>query len=73
MSEKKINLLDLDRKGLRALFTDMGEKPFRADQLMKWIYHFGVTDSFVFIPGSYHSKKCIVEKICPMSEAYRMV
>ncbi|MGS0724330.1 bifunctional tRNA (adenosine(37)-C2)-methyltransferase TrmG/ribosomal RNA large subunit methyltransferase RlmN, partial [Shewanella sp. 30m-9] len=41
---KKINLLDLDRKGLRALFSEMGEKPFRADQLMKWVYHFGVTD-----------------------------
>ncbi|NRD73290.1 bifunctional tRNA (adenosine(37)-C2)-methyltransferase TrmG/ribosomal RNA large subunit methyltransferase RlmN [Shewanella sp. VB17] len=44
MSQKKINLLDLDRKGLRALFTEMGEQPFRADQLMKWIYHFGVSD-----------------------------
>ena len=44
MSEKKINLLDLDRKGLRALFSEMGEKPFRADQLMKWLYHFGVSD-----------------------------
>ena len=44
MSEKKINLLNLDRKGLRALFSEMGEKPFRADQLMKWIYHFGVSD-----------------------------
>jgi 23S rRNA (adenine2503-C2)-methyltransferase len=44
MSVKKINLLDFDRKGLRALFSEMGEKPFRADQLMKWIYHFGVTD-----------------------------
>ena len=44
MSEKKINLLDLDRKAMRALFTEMGEKPFRADQLMKWLYHFGVSD-----------------------------
>ena len=44
MSEKKINLLDLDRKSMRALFADMGEKPFRADQLMKWLYHFGVSD-----------------------------
>ncbi|MBE8167800.1 MAG: bifunctional tRNA (adenosine(37)-C2)-methyltransferase TrmG/ribosomal RNA large subunit methyltransferase RlmN [Shewanella sp.] len=44
MSDKKINLLDLDRKAMRQLFADMGEKPFRADQMMKWIYHFGVTD-----------------------------
>lgn len=26
---------------MRELFAEMGEKPFRADQLMKWIYHFG--------------------------------
>ena len=26
---------------MRELFAQMGEKPFRADQLMKWIYHFG--------------------------------
>ena len=44
MSDKKINLLGLDRKAMRQLFADMGEKPFRADQMMKWIYHFGVTD-----------------------------
>ncbi len=44
MSETKINLLDLDRKAMRALFADMGEKPFRADQIMKWIYHFGCDD-----------------------------
>uniref|UniRef100_A0A3B0MFJ2 Dual-specificity RNA methyltransferase RlmN n=1 Tax=Arsenophonus endosymbiont of Trialeurodes vaporariorum TaxID=235567 RepID=A0A3B0MFJ2_9GAMM len=35
----KINLLDIDRKQMRQFFSDMGEKPFRADQVMKWIYH----------------------------------
>ena len=44
MSQDKINLLNFDRQGLRDFFAEMGEKPFRADQLMKWIYHFGVTD-----------------------------
>jgi 23S rRNA (adenine2503-C2)-methyltransferase len=44
MKNEKINLLNLDRKALRAYFDEMGEKPFRADQLMKWIYHFGVED-----------------------------
>jgi 23S rRNA (adenine2503-C2)-methyltransferase len=42
---KKINLLDLNREGMRELFASFGEKPFRADQMMKWIYHFGV-DNF---------------------------
>ncbi|MCH1919023.1 bifunctional tRNA (adenosine(37)-C2)-methyltransferase TrmG/ribosomal RNA large subunit methyltransferase RlmN [Shewanella sp. A3A] len=44
MSDNKLNLLDYDRKALRELFAEWGEKPFRADQLMKWIYHFGVSD-----------------------------
>ncbi|WP_440053848.1 bifunctional tRNA (adenosine(37)-C2)-methyltransferase TrmG/ribosomal RNA large subunit methyltransferase RlmN [Pseudoalteromonas sp. T1lg65] len=44
-AEKKINLLDLNREGMRELFASYGEKPFRADQVMKWIYHFGV-DNF---------------------------
>ncbi len=35
---KKVNLLDFDRKGLAAFFVGLGEKPFRATQLMKWIY-----------------------------------
>ena len=40
---KKINLLDLTREGLRAFFNDMGEKPFRAEQVMKWIYQQGLS------------------------------
>ncbi len=38
------NLLDLDRAGMRAYFAELGEKPFRADQVLKWIYHQGETD-----------------------------
>lgn len=40
----KTNLLGLDRKGLEGFFSRMGEKPFRARQVMKWIYHHGETD-----------------------------
>lgn len=43
--QKKINLLDLTRSEIQQLFVDMGEKPFRADQVMKWIYHYCV-DNF---------------------------
>lgn len=39
-----VNLLDFDEQGLRAFFASIGEKPFRAQQLLKWIYHQGVTD-----------------------------
>lgn len=40
-SEAKVNLLDFNRQSLREFFASLGEKPFRADQIMKWIYHFG--------------------------------
>ncbi|HKU79884.1 MAG TPA: 23S rRNA (adenine(2503)-C(2))-methyltransferase RlmN [Rhodanobacteraceae bacterium] len=35
----RANLLDFDRDGMRAFFAGLGEKPYRADQVMKWIYH----------------------------------
>jgi len=40
----KINLLDLNRQQMREFFASMGEKPFRADQVMKWIYHYCCDD-----------------------------
>lgn len=41
---KKVNLLDLNREGVKAFFAEIGEKPFRADQVMKWIYHYCIDD-----------------------------
>mgnify|MGYP005990279853 FL=1 len=38
---KKVNLLNFDHQMMRDFFSEIGEKPFRADQVMKWIYHFG--------------------------------
>ena len=39
------NLLDLDREGLERFFVDrLGEKRYRAHQVMKWIHHRYVTD-----------------------------
>jgi len=41
----KQNLLDLDREGLECFFADtLGEKRYRAHQVMKWIHHHYVTD-----------------------------
>jgi 23S rRNA (adenine2503-C2)-methyltransferase len=41
----RVNLFDLDRPGLERFFEEtLGEKRFRAHQLMKWIYHQHVTD-----------------------------
>jgi len=44
VSAKLVNLLDFDRKGLAAFFVEMGDKPFRATQVLKWIYQEDVTD-----------------------------
>ncbi len=38
------NLLDLDAHALTAYLTQMGEKPFRAKQLLRWIYQAGESD-----------------------------
>lgn len=40
----KINLLNLDHKGLVSFFSDIEEKPFRAQQLLRWIHQKGVID-----------------------------
>ncbi len=44
MPGNKTNLLGLSKQQLEAFLLDLGEKPFRAIQLMKWIHQFGVTD-----------------------------
>ena len=38
------NLFDLNQAALRQYFADMEERPFRAEQVMKWLYHQGVAD-----------------------------
>jgi 23S rRNA (adenine2503-C2)-methyltransferase len=43
-SKPKVNLLNFDHQSMREYFASIGEKPFRADQMMKWIYHFGYSD-----------------------------
>jgi len=40
----KTNLLDFDQQALKDFFAQLGEKPFRTAQVMRWIYHQGVTD-----------------------------
>lgn len=39
-----VNLLDFNQAQLADYFTSIGEKPFRAKQLMRWMHHFGVLD-----------------------------
>jgi 23S rRNA (adenine2503-C2)-methyltransferase len=39
----KVNLMGLSRLQLEQFFLDMGEKRFRAHQVLKWIHHAGIT------------------------------
>jgi len=39
-----VNLLDLDAAGLERFVAGIGEKPFRARQLLRWIHRFGEAD-----------------------------
>jgi 23S rRNA (adenine2503-C2)-methyltransferase len=40
----KRNLLDLDANGLAGFFEELGEKPFRARQVLKWVHQQGADD-----------------------------
>ncbi|MFQ5659927.1 MAG: 23S rRNA (adenine(2503)-C(2))-methyltransferase RlmN [Gammaproteobacteria bacterium] len=38
------NLFELNQIAMREFFSAMAEQPYRATQVMKWIYHQGITD-----------------------------
>jgi len=44
VSAATLNLLDLDRQGLEDYFSELGEKSFRASQVIQWIHQKAVTD-----------------------------
>lgn len=41
---QKTNLLGLDKKAMQDFFVSAGEKPYRAEQVLKWIHFNGVQD-----------------------------
>jgi 23S rRNA (adenine2503-C2)-methyltransferase len=43
-AEAKVNLLGMPLAKMQAFFARLGQKPFRAQQMLKWIHHAGVTD-----------------------------
>lgn len=60
----KINLLDLAKPELQAFFTEVGEKSFRASQVLKWVYQFGVRD----FEGMTTLSKSLREKLSQLAE-----
>ena len=62
----KKNLLDLSYDETIQFFESIGEKSFRANQLLKWIHQNGVTDfhkmsNFSKLLRNYLSDNCIIE------------
>ena len=41
---ERINLLGMTRQKMEAWLVSIGEKPFRAQQILKWIHHSGIDD-----------------------------
>lgn len=44
VTQQKTNLLGMTRHELEQFFEKLGEKKFRAGQVMKWIHQFGIVD-----------------------------
>jgi 23S rRNA (adenine2503-C2)-methyltransferase len=62
-----VNLLDFNQQQLAEYFVGLGEKPFRAKQMMRWIHHFGVNDfsQMTDIAKSLREKLQIEAEISP--------
>ena len=64
LSQAKTNLLDLNRADMQAFFAEMGEKPFRARQVMQWIYHRQVRDFAQMTDLSKSVRTRLAEQAC---------
>ena len=53
----KVNLLGLVPAELRYFFEDLGEKPYRARQIMHWVYQRGVLDFYSMTDFSVQLRK----------------
>jgi 23S rRNA (adenine2503-C2)-methyltransferase len=63
------NLLDLDHAGLKAYCERLGEKPFRATQLFRWIHQRGVADfeQMTDLARSLRAKLAGVAEVRPLA------
>ena len=58
------NLFDLNQPYMREFFARMSEKPYRATQVMKWIYHCGETDINNMTNLSKELRRTLGETVC---------
>lgn len=66
VTHKQLNLLDMNRRQLHKFFFKLGEKPFRADQVMRWIYRYYCDDFDMMtdINKSLRAKLKMLANIC---------
>ena len=64
MTAQRVNLLGLTLPKMQEFFLEIGEKPFRAQQVLKWIHHAGV-DSF---DEMTNLSKALREKLSELAE-----
>ena len=55
------NLLGLNGRELQAFFAELGEKPYRARQLLRWIHHVGADDFAVMTDVSKQLRECLAQ------------
>ncbi|MEE9425944.1 MAG: 23S rRNA (adenine(2503)-C(2))-methyltransferase RlmN [Methylococcales bacterium] len=59
-----VNLLGLDREAMQDFFVELGEKPFRASQLLQWIHQRNTTD----FDSMTNLSKVLREKLSRLTE-----
>lgn len=62
----KLNLLDFDQAAMVAWFEARGEKPFRAQQVLKWVHQHGV-DSFDAMTNLGKALRADLESVAEIS------
>ena len=58
------NLYGLDRGQLESLFQEMGLQAFRGRQIMKWVYHQGITDFAAMTDLPLKARQWLQEHCC---------
>ena len=60
----QVNFFNFTHSTLQDFLTCIGEKPYRATQIMKWVYHHGVTDLEKMTDLSKSLRTKLTEKLC---------
>ena len=60
----RVNLLDMDREAMSSWLEGLGEKPFRARQLLRWIHRRGAADLAVMSDIARSLRERLAQEVC---------